>query len=119
MWDIGSQFCDRYVYFVGQIGFASKKFVLRFAIKIKGTVVKAHPFYLNLAVDLTPSDLQGLVQVKDGLGISATLRTRLEALDLIEKALSGWRLTDQGSYRLSVGQGWQPSYYTRPDQFSN
>jgi hypothetical protein len=69
--------------------------------------VKAHPFYPSLAVDLTPIDLQALQQIDVGERISAALYTRLEALEMIEKGLSGWRLTEQGSYRLVAGHGWQ------------
>ena len=51
--------------------------------------MKAHPFHQSLAVDLTPSDFQALQHIKDGVSISVPLRTRLEALDLIEKGLNG------------------------------
>ena len=82
--------------------------------------VKVYPFfYQSLAVDLTPSDLQALQHIKEGLSISIALRTRLETLDLIEEGLDGWRLTDQGSYRLVTGQDWHPSHDMKSDQPPN
>ena len=116
---IGTQFCDRCVYFGARSGFSHGESVVRFSVKLRGKIVKAHPFHQCLAVDLTPTDFQALLHIKDGVSISAALRTRLEALYLIEKGLNGWRLTDQGSYLLVTGQGWHPSHHTRPDQLSN
>ena len=101
------------------LGLVPEKSMVQFAIGIRGTIVKAHPFYPGLAVDLTPIDYQALQQINDGASISATLRTRLEALDMIERGLNGWRLTDQGSFRLFAGQGWQLPRCSRPDQLSN
>ena len=81
--------------------------------------MKCHPFYMSLDVDLTPMDFQALQQIGDGVRVSAALRTRLEALDMIEKGLNGWRLTEQGSYRLVAGQEWHLPRYPKPDQLSN
>jgi hypothetical protein len=93
--------------------------VVRFPTNARETIVKAHPFYPSLAVDLTPIELQALQKIDAGERVSATLYARLEALEMIEKGLSGWRLTEQGSYRLVAGQGWQLPRYPKPDQLSN
>jgi hypothetical protein len=114
---IRAGFCDKCVT-LGAPGSGPGKSVLPFPLNTRGTIVKTHPFYSSLAVDLTPSDFQVLQQINDGANISAILRTRLEARDMIEKGLNSWRLTEQGSYRLAAGQGWKPPRYPRPDQLS-
>ena len=45
-------------------------------------MMKSHPFYMSLDVDLTPVDFQALQQINDGARVSAILRTRLHRATL-------------------------------------
>jgi hypothetical protein len=61
-------------------------------------------FFLGPPRNLIRDELEALLQVKTGVRISDVLSHRLELRDLIEKGLSGWRLTLAGEYRLAAGK---------------
>ena len=53
-------------------------------------------FYLGPDRDLTKDELEALLNIKAGVRVSEWYYTKLEATDLIEKGLGGWKLTDAG-----------------------
>jgi|HubBroStandDraft_2_1064218.scaffolds.fasta_scaffold2315960_1 hypothetical protein len=61
-------------------------------------------FFLGPDSALTKDELEALAHVKAGARVSEGAYQRLEIVDLVEKGLGGWKLTDAGEYRLAAGK---------------
>ncbi len=61
-------------------------------------------FFLGPPRDLTRDELEALLHVKAAVRISDALYYKLELRDLVEKGLSGWKLTQAGEHRLAAGK---------------
>jgi hypothetical protein len=59
-------------------------------------------FFLGPHRDLTKDELESLTDVEAGFFVSERACTKLEMLDLVEKGLSGWKLTQAGEHRLAA-----------------
>ena len=66
--------------------------------------MKSSPLYSGPVDDLSSEELHALRNVRDGICISGPMHQRLEILDLIERGLDRWVLTDMGAYRLALGE---------------
>jgi hypothetical protein len=66
--------------------------------------MKSSPLYSGPVDDLSSEELRALRNVRDGIRISGPMHQRLEILDLIERGLDRWVLTDMGAYRLALGE---------------
>jgi len=61
-------------------------------------------FFLGPDRQLTQLELDDLLSVKAGVRLSDGAYRHLEMVDLVEKGLRGWVLTDAGNARLIAGK---------------
>jgi hypothetical protein len=61
-------------------------------------------FFLGPDKDLTKDELEALLHVKAGVRVSEWAYTKLEMVELVEKGLRGWKLTQAGEHRLAAGK---------------
>jgi hypothetical protein len=66
--------------------------------------MKTSPFHPGPLEDLTAQEIEAMDAIKAGRKVTATMRQRLEILELAEESLCGWALTPQGDWRLGQGR---------------
>ena len=67
-------------------------------------MTRSYEFFLGPEKDLTRNEVEALMSVKAGVRVSESAYRTLEANDLIEKGLGGWKLTQAGTFRLAAGK---------------